>query len=81
MSEEEKQDKPGMKDGRQRPVYRALQRVILGRQIEVEAGSIVDLSHLPQESIREMIRLGIYETADGEPVNEPLGEVPPCKNC
>ena len=78
---EKQADKPGIKDGRQTPVYRALQRVVLGRQIEVEPGELVDLSHLPQESIRKMIQRGIYETADGVPVNEPLAEIPPCKNC
>jgi hypothetical protein len=59
-----------MKDSQ--PIYRVLQPVILStdRQIYLP-GAIVDLSHLPEESIRWFVQQGIYETADGEPENKP----------
>jgi len=74
-------DKPGMKDGRQTPVYRVLKPVILNMQRMYLPGAIVDLSHLPQESIRWFIENGYYETADGEPENEPAAKAAPCRNC
>ena len=74
--------KPGLKDGRQTPVYNTLQPVILSttRQ-EYPAGTLLDLSHLPQKSIRVMIEMGLFETASGTPVNEPAQTAAPCKNC
>jgi len=73
---------PGLKDGRLTPTYLVLQRVTLttDRQ-EYEPGQIVDLSHLPQESIRYYLSAGIFATADGEPANTPANVPQPCKNC
>jgi len=34
-------------------------------------GAIVDMSHLPEESIRYYVDGGFIETADGEPENVP----------
>ena len=79
---EETEVKPGLKDGMQTPVFRALQRVTLTTdRREYEAGTILDLSHLPWESIKELIKRGVYETADGEPANVPAKSAPPCRNC
>ena len=78
-----KEDKPvGLQDGRQTPTYRALVRIALStdRQ-EYEPGTILDLSHLPQEAIRVMLDKGYFETADGEPANVPAESAPPCRNC
>ncbi len=77
-----------MKDGSKTPRYRVLRTVVLttDRQIYLP-GSIVDLSHLPPESRRWFVQNGFYETADGEPENEPdplptTGRAKPCnKNC
>jgi hypothetical protein len=88
MSEEEKpnepkESKPGLKDGRQTPTYRVLvPRITLttDRQ-EYVRGQIVDLSHLPQESIRWFLDNKWFETADGEPANVPAKSAPPCRNC
>lgn len=82
MSEEEQKQKPkrGLQDGRQTPVYRALQRLCTRTQ-EFAPGAIVDLSHLPQESIRWFIDHKLIETADGVPENEPVAKADPCKNC
>jgi len=65
----------------QAQTYRALRRMVVNRQWEAEPGDIVDLSHLPQESIRWFVQSGYYETADGEPINPPGAPVEPCKNC
>ena len=84
---EEKQEEPtkakvGLSDGRQTPVYRVLQTVVLTTDRQIyEAGQIVDLSHLPQESIRWYLDRKIFETADGEPANVPGNPAPPCENC
>jgi len=76
------EDKPGMKDGKQTPVYRVLQPIVLStdRQIYLP-GAIVDMSHQTREGIRWFIDRGIIETADGEPENVPAKQAEPCKNC
>ena len=75
-------DKPGLKDGNQTPLFRVLRPVILSTDRQVYMpGQIVDLSHLPPESRRWFLKNGYYETADGEPANEPAKSAPPCKNC
>ena len=68
--------------GKEQPLYRALQTVNLttDRQ-QYPPGTILDLSHLPRESIQHLIKIGLFETADGEPENEPANEPKPCKNC
>ena len=59
-----------MKDGR--PIYRVLRPVILTTDRRMYMpGAILDLSHLPEESIRWFVDHGFYETADGEPENVP----------
>lgn len=59
-----------MKDNR--PIYRVLMPVILSTDRRMYMpGAIVDLSHLPEESIRYFVDNGFYETADGEPENVP----------
>ena len=72
----------GLQDGRQNPVYRTLVRVTLttDRQ-EYPPGTLLDLSHLPRESIRKLLDRKIFETADGEPANVPAQTAEPCKNC
>ena len=74
--------KVGLQDGKQTPVYRVLQPVVLStdRQCYMP-GAILDLSHLPQESIRYFLDAKIFETADGEPANVPAKSAPPCRNC
>lgn len=75
--------KPGLKDGKANPVFRILvDRITLvtDRQ-EYVKGQLVDLSHLPWESIKKKIRQGVYETADGEPANVPAKTYPPCRKC
>ena len=80
--EEKPKPKVGLQDGRQTPVYRVLQTVVLSTDRQIyQAGQIVDLSHLPQESIRYFLDRRIFETADGEPANVPAKSAPPCKNC
>ena len=74
--------KPGLKDGRQNPTYRVLQMVNLTSDRQTyRPGQIVDLSHLPQASIRYFLDRKVFETADGEPANVPGNPAPPCKNC
>jgi len=74
--------KVGLQDGRQTPTYVVLQRVVLTTDHqEYQPGQIVDLSHLPQESIRHFIKAGLFATADGEPANVPANPAEPCKNC
>ena len=69
-----------MKD--RRPIYRVLKPVVLSTdRREYRLGAIVDLSHLPRESIRWFVERGFYETADGEPENVPAQVTPPCKHC
>ena len=81
-TEPEKKPKVGLKDGRQTPVYRVLQMVNLTSDHQTYVpGQIVDLSHLPQESIRYFLDRRIFETADGEPANVPGNPAEPCKNC
>jgi hypothetical protein len=36
---------------------------------DVEVGEIVDLSDKPDSQIKDMLRMGLIETAEGEPVN------------
>ena len=81
MNEKAKEKPVGLQDGRKTQTYRALRRVIVNRQWEAEPGDIVDLSHLPRESIRWFLDNGYYETADGEPINPPAEPAPPCRNC
>jgi len=81
---EEPQEKPkvGLQDGRQTPVYRALVTVsLVTDRREYPPGTILDLSHLPRESIRKMLDRKIFEMADGEPANVPAQTAEPCKNC
>lgn len=81
--QEEPAPKVGLQDGRQTPVFRVLlDRIVLttDRQ-EYVRGQIVDLSHLPRESIRAMLDKKYFETADGEPANVPAVTAEPCKNC
>ena len=74
--------KPGIKDGKQTPRYRVLRRVaLITDRRTYEPGAIVDLSHLPQSSIQWFLDNGFYETADGEPANDPAAPAKPCKNC
>ena len=74
--------KAGLQDGRQTPVYRVLQMVNLTSDHQTyRPGQIVDLSHLPQASIRYFLDRRIFETADGEPANVPGNPAEPCKNC
>lgn len=50
--------------------YRALFRLILSSMSrDVEVGEIVDLSDKPDSQIKDMLRMGLIETAEGEPVN------------
>ena len=80
--QEERPKKVGLQDGRQTPVYRVLQMVNLTSDHQTYVpGQIVDLSHLPQESIRYFLDRHIFETADGEPANVPGNPAEPCKNC
>ena len=91
MSEETKETQPTepkekpkvcLQDGRQTPVYRVLQMVNLTSDHQTyRPGQIVDLSHLPQESIRYFLDRHIFETADGEPANVPGNPAEPCKSC
>ncbi len=56
--------------------YRALFRLILNSMSrDIEVGEIVDLSDKPDSQIQAMLRLGLIETAEGEPVNV-AGPVP-----
>ena len=88
MSEEPKakpkeKAEPGLKDGMRNPVFRILVpriTLVTDRQ-EYVKGQLVDLSHLPWESIKKKIQEGVYETADGEPANVPAKTYPPCRNC
>lgn len=84
VKEEKKtEEKPGLKDGNRTPVFEVMvDRVALvtDRQ-EYVRGQLVDLSHLPWESIKKKIQQGIYRTASGEPANVPAKTYPPCKNC
>jgi hypothetical protein len=45
---------------------------------DVQIGEIIDLSDKPDSQIRDMLRMGLIETAEGEPVNvagaEPEGK-------
>ena len=80
---EEPKKKVGLQDGKQTPVYRVLLPLVAlstDRQ-EYVKGQLLDLSHLPQESINKMLDKGYFETADGEPANVPAKSAPPCKNC
>jgi len=91
MTEEKPEEQPteaqpprkvGLQDGRQTPTYRVLQTVVLSTDRQIyTAGQIVDLSHLPQESIRYYLDRKIFVTEDGEPANVPAKSAPPCKNC
>ena len=87
MTEEPQDEKPKRKQpttlgGEPQPqTYRALRRMVVNRQWEAAPGDIVDLSHLPPESIRWFVDNGYYATADGEPINPPAAPVEPCKNC
>ena len=50
--------------------YRALFRLILSSMSrDVEVGEIIDLSDKPDSQIKDMIRMGLIETAEGTPVN------------
>lgn len=76
----EKKEKVGLKQ--EAPLYRALVPVVLTTDHQYyPAGSILDLSHLTEESRRWFVDNGFYETADGEPENDPAVPVKPCKNC
>ena len=80
--EEPKKPPVGLQDGRQTPTYLVLKRIVLTTDHQEYApGQIVDLSHLPQESIRHFIKAGLFATADGEPANVPAKTAEPCKNC
>jgi hypothetical protein len=81
MSEDDEK-KSGLKDGKQTPVYRVLQPIVLSTDRQIYSpGAIVDLSHQTQAGIRWMIDNGLVETADGEPENVPAARAAPCKNC
>jgi len=59
--------------------YRALFPLILSSMNrDVQIGEIIDLSDKPDSQIRDMLRMGLIETAEGEPVNvagaEPEGK-------
>jgi len=59
--------------------YRALFPLILSSMNrDVQIGEIIDLSDKPDSQIRDMLRMGLIETAEGEPVNvtgaEPQGK-------
>ena len=56
-------------------------RVFVNRQWEAVKGDIVDLSHLPPESIKWFVDNGYYATASGEPINPPGAPVEPCRDC
>jgi hypothetical protein len=59
-----------MKDSR--CTYRVLSNIVLTTDHRVyKPGAIVDMSHLPEESIRYFVERGYIETADGEPENVP----------
>jgi len=50
--------------------YRALFPLILSSmKRDVQIGEIIDLSDKPDSQIRDMLRMGLIETAEGEPVN------------
>ena len=64
------------------PVYRVLKPIILSTTGQEKApGAIVDLSHLPPDSLKWFLDNGFFETADGEPENEPAEPVEPCVGC
>ncbi len=67
---------------KEQPLYRVLQPVVLSsdRQIYLP-GAIVDLSYLEPETRKRLVKTGLFETADGEPENDPTVKAPPCKNC
>lgn len=86
MSEEKQERKqPTTLDGTPQPqtyvVLPGAGRMIINRHWEAVPGDIVDLSHLPPESIKWFVDNGYYATADGEPINPPAAPVEPCKNC
>ncbi len=59
-----------MKDSK--PIYRVLMPIILSTdRLMRMPGAIVDMSHLPEASIRYYVDGGFIETADGEPENVP----------
>jgi hypothetical protein len=59
-----------MKDSK--PIYRVLMPIILSsNRMTYMPGQIVDMSHLPDASIRYFVDGGFIETADGKPENEP----------
>ncbi len=59
-----------MKDSK--PTYRVLMPIILSSdRLMRMPGAIVDMSHLPEASIRYYVDGGFIETADGEPENVP----------
>lgn len=66
----------------EQPVFRVLQPVVLSsdRQIYLP-GAIVDLSYLPPKTRKRLVEQGLFETADGEPENDPAEKAKPCKNC
>jgi len=67
---------------KEQPIYRVLQTVVLSSDRQIyQPGAIVDLSHLPPESIQWFVSQGIFETADGEPQNDITVTAEPCKNC
>lgn len=85
VKEEPKRKQPTTLDGKPQPqTYRVLPaagRLVINRQWEAVPGNIVDLSHLKPETIKEFVKRGWYETASGEPINQPAAPVEPCKNC
>ena len=73
--------KPGLKSNEQ-PIYRVLMPVILSTdRRQYNPGAIVDLSHLTAEGRKYFVDRGYFETASGEPENDPALEAEPCKNC
>ena len=83
LAEPEEEAAPGLKNGMATPVVEVMvdRIVLVSDRQEYVKGQLVDLSHLPWESIKELIKRGIYQTASGEPANVPAKTYPPCKNC
>lgn len=80
VADKTKDVKPGLKQAR--PIYRCLVGVTLTTDRQYyPAGTILDLSHLPDKSRQWFVSQGYFETADGEPENDPAIPVQPCKNC
>ena len=43
--------------------------ILISTNQEINVGDIVDLSDKPDSQIKDMIRMGLIETAEGDPVN------------